>query len=102
MLRRVMPAPDSHDAAIVGGGHNGLVAAACLARAGRSVLVLERLAGTGGAAVSTGSTPACRATRLVSLPPAHADVLLCGAGAVRGGGVSGIPGHNAAMAAPGR
>jgi phytoene dehydrogenase-like protein len=29
---------------------------------------------------------------------AHANVLLCGAGARRGGGVSGIPGHNAAMA----
>lgn len=28
----------------------------------------------------------------------HERVLLCGAGAVRGGGVSGIPGHNAAMA----
>jgi phytoene dehydrogenase-like protein len=28
----------------------------------------------------------------------HANVLLCGAGARRGGGVSGIPGHNAAMA----
>ena len=28
----------------------------------------------------------------------HANVLLCGAGALRGGGVSGIPGHNAAMA----
>ncbi|MFJ9586000.1 phytoene desaturase family protein [Streptomyces acidicola] len=43
----------SYDAVIVGGGHNGLVAAAYLARAGRSVLVLERLAATGGAAVST-------------------------------------------------
>ncbi|MDG9718011.1 NAD(P)/FAD-dependent oxidoreductase [Streptomyces sp. DH24] len=41
------------DAVIVGGGHNGLVAAAYLARAGRSVLVLERLDHTGGAAVST-------------------------------------------------
>lgn len=30
---------------------------------------------------------------------AHPNVLLCGAGAVRGGGVSGIPGHNAARAA---
>ncbi|MGW0549647.1 phytoene desaturase family protein [Streptomyces altiplanensis] len=48
-----MPVQDSYDAVIVGGGHNGLVAAAYLARAGRSVLVLERLDRTGGAAVST-------------------------------------------------
>ncbi|WP_327712993.1 NAD(P)/FAD-dependent oxidoreductase [Streptomyces sp. NBC_00464] len=48
-----MPVRDSYDAVIVGGGHNGLVAAAYLARAGQSVLVLERLATTGGAAVST-------------------------------------------------
>ncbi|WP_405580873.1 phytoene desaturase family protein [Streptomyces sp. NBC_01190] len=43
----------SYDAVIVGGGHNGLVAAAYLARAGRRVLLLEKLPGTGGAAVST-------------------------------------------------
>ncbi|THA75870.1 NAD(P)/FAD-dependent oxidoreductase [Streptomyces sp. A0642] len=48
-----MPVRDSFDAVIVGGGHNGLVAAAYLARAGQSVLVLERLGATGGAAVST-------------------------------------------------
>ncbi|MFE6973220.1 phytoene desaturase family protein [Streptomyces sp. NPDC057682] len=48
-----MTVRDSYDAVIVGGGHNGLVAAAYLARAGQSVLVLERLATTGGAAVST-------------------------------------------------
>ncbi|WP_128378201.1 phytoene desaturase family protein [Streptomyces cavernae] len=47
------PAHEAYDAVIVGGGHNGLVAAAYLARAGRSVLVLERLGSTGGAAVST-------------------------------------------------
>ncbi|MEW2415385.1 NAD(P)-binding protein [Streptomyces sp. NPDC046866] len=47
------PHRDVYDAVIVGGGHNGLVAAAYLARAGRSVLLLERLATTGGAAVST-------------------------------------------------
>ncbi|HWU05184.1 MAG TPA: NAD(P)/FAD-dependent oxidoreductase [Streptomyces sp.] len=47
------PAHAAYDAVIIGGGHNGLVAAAFLARAGRSVLVLERLGGTGGAAVST-------------------------------------------------
>jgi phytoene dehydrogenase-like protein len=42
----------THDAVIVGGGHNGLVAATLLARAGRSVLVLERRGHLGGAAVS--------------------------------------------------
>ncbi|MEU1071307.1 MULTISPECIES: NAD(P)/FAD-dependent oxidoreductase [unclassified Streptomyces] len=48
-----MPAHQVYDTVIVGGGHNGLVAAAYLARAGKSVLVLERLGRTGGAAVST-------------------------------------------------
>lgn len=47
------PPHTTYDAVIVGGGHNGLVAAAYLARAGRAVLVLERLDHTGGAAVST-------------------------------------------------
>jgi phytoene dehydrogenase-like protein len=42
----------SYDAVIVGGGHNGLTAATYLARAGRSVLVLERRDEVGGAAVS--------------------------------------------------
>src|SRR3954454_7862096 len=41
-----------YDAVVVGGGHNGLTAAAYLARAGRSVLLLERLGEVGGAAVS--------------------------------------------------
>jgi phytoene dehydrogenase-like protein len=42
----------SYDAIVVGGGHNGLVCAAYLARAGRRVLVLERRHVLGGAAVS--------------------------------------------------
>jgi len=41
-----------YDAIVVGGGHNGLICAAYLARAGRKVLVLERRHVLGGAAVS--------------------------------------------------
>ena len=41
-----------YDAIIVGGGHNGLVCAAYLAKAGKKVLVLERRHVLGGAAVS--------------------------------------------------
>jgi phytoene dehydrogenase-like protein len=42
----------TYDAIIIGGGHNGLVTAAYLARAGRTVLVLERRPLLGGCAVT--------------------------------------------------
>src|SRR5687767_6832675 len=49
----VSQCPDvRYDAVIIGGGHNGLTAAAYLARAGRKVLVLERRHLVGGAAVT--------------------------------------------------
>jgi phytoene dehydrogenase-like protein len=65
---------ESTDVVIVGGGHNALVAAAYLARAGVPTVVLERLGHTGGAAISAEAftgLPArlSRYSYLVSLMP---------------------------------
>src|SRR5213075_3380153 len=49
-----------YDAIIIGGGHNGLVTAAYLARAGKKVLVLERRHVLGGAAVTEEIFPGFR------------------------------------------
>jgi phytoene dehydrogenase-like protein len=47
----------NYDAVIIGGGHNGLVAACYLAKAGFEVCVLERYGTVGGAAISEEHTP---------------------------------------------
>jgi phytoene dehydrogenase-like protein len=53
----------SHDAIVVGGGHNGLTAAAYLARAGLDVCVLERRDVLGGACVTEELWPGYRVSR---------------------------------------
>ena len=63
-----------YDAVVVGGGHNGLVAATYLAKAGKSVLLLEKSAELGGATASVRAFPEfdarlSRYSYLVSLLP---------------------------------
>ena len=73
------------DAVIIGGGHNGLVCAAYLARSGLSVCVLERRSVVGGAAVTEEFHPGFRnstASYTVSLlnPKVIRDLELTGHG----------------------
>ena len=53
-------ADDKYDVVVVGAGHNGLVCAAYLARAGLSVKIVERRPGVGGAAVTEEFHPGFR------------------------------------------
>jgi phytoene dehydrogenase-like protein len=54
------PSGERYDAIVVGSGHNGLISAAYLARAGRRVLILERREVIGGATVTEEIWPGYR------------------------------------------
>ena len=62
MTESQTPSRRAYDAIVVGAGHNGLTAAAYLARGGLSTLVLERRPILGGACVTEEISPGCRAS----------------------------------------
>ncbi len=69
-----MPGSARYDCVIIGGGHNGLVCAATLARRGRSVLLLEAAKELGGAAITREFAPGFRVSagaHLLHLMPAQ-------------------------------
>ena len=66
----------ARDIVIIGGGHNALVAAFYLARAGRKPLLLERRAVAGGAAVTEEFHPGFRCSALAhAVGPVDAKIL---------------------------
>ncbi|HEV2767044.1 MAG TPA: NAD(P)/FAD-dependent oxidoreductase [Acidimicrobiales bacterium] len=76
------------DAVVVGAGHNGLIAACYLARAGRHVVVLEQLDRAGGGARTEETVPGYRfdlhsvAHNMINMTDIPAELDLAGAGLV--------------------
>ena len=67
---------DKRDFIIIGGGHNGLVTAFYLARAGHRPLVLERRGVVGGAAITDEFHPGFKVSTLAyACGPVHPDVV---------------------------
>ena len=68
--------PDARDVVIIGGGHNGLVTAFYLAKAGYKPLVLERRAQPGGAAITEEFYPGFRCSILAhAAGPLRPDIV---------------------------
>jgi len=68
--------PETRDALIVGGGHNGLITAFYLARAGHKPLVIERRPQVGGAAITDEFHPGFRCSTLAhAAGPLRVEVL---------------------------
>ena len=74
-----------YDAVVIGGGHNGLVCAAYLAKAGRRTLVVEAAERLGGAAVTRAFAPGYQVSACAHLlygldPQVEADLGLSSRG----------------------
>lgn len=62
-----MTSSEKHDVIVIGGGHNGLVCAAMLAKSGRKVLLLEAASQLGGAARTEEFAPGFRVSSIAHI-----------------------------------